>query len=132
MLTDPIADMLTRIRNAVKAGHKVVEIPASGTKQQIARILTEEKFISGYKLIALPGNKRKLRLYLRYREEGAPVLKGLRRISKPGRRIYVDKTSIPVVRSGIGIAIISSSKGIITDKQARMLGVGGELLCEVW
>ena len=132
MLTDPIADMLTRIRNAVKAGHKVVEIPASGIKQQVARILTEEKFISGYKLIALPSNKRKLRLYLRYREEGVSVLKGLKRLSKPGRRVYVDKTKIPVIRSGIGIAIISSSKGIITDKQARMLGVGGELLCEVW
>ncbi len=132
MLTDPIADMLARIKNAEKAGYKKVEVPASGIKQQIARILTEEKFIRGYKLVALPNNKRVLKIYLRYGDDGAPVTKGMRRISKPGRRKYVNRDEIPVVRSGIGIAIISTSKGVLTDKQARMLGVGGELLCEVW
>ncbi len=132
-MTDPIADMLTRIRNAVKARLPVVEIQASKLKQQIARILTEERFISGYKLVALPGNKRFLRLYLKYHPDtGKPTIKGLERVSKPGRRVYLPKDEIKTVRSGIGITILSTSKGVITDSQARMLGVGGEVICKVW
>jgi len=132
MLTDPIADMLTRIRNAVKARLHVVELPSSTLKQQIARILTEERFISGYKVLGYPSGKRTLRLYLKYNETGQPTIKGLQRVSKPGRRVYAKKDEIPTVRAGIGIAILSTSKGVITDKQAKMLGVGGELICKVW
>lgn len=132
-MTDPIADMLTRIRNAAKAQLPVVEVQASKLKQQIARILTEERFISGYKLVATSSGKRFLRLYLKYHPvTGKPTLKGIERVSKPGRRVYVPKDEIPVVRSGIGIVILSTSKGVITGSQAKLLGVGGEVICRVW
>ncbi|MBN2541679.1 30S ribosomal protein S8 [bacterium] len=132
MSTYPISDMLTRIRNALTAEHSVLEMPSSKMKHQIARVLTEEKFIRGYKIVETPSKKRKLYLFLRYNRLNKPVIKGLRVISKPSRRHYVGLDSIPRVRNGLGVAILSTSKGILTDKQARMLRVGGEVICHVW
>ncbi len=129
-MTDPIADMLTRIRNAVKAKHDRVDIPASGIKKEIARILKEEGYISNYKFIK-DGKQGILRINLKY-YQGQPSLKGLKRLSKPGRRIYAGYEDIPKIRNGLGIAIISTSKGVLTDAQARKLKVGGELICAVW
>ena len=132
MSTYPIADMLTRVRNALKAEHAVVQMPSSKMKHQIARVLTEEKFIRGYKIVESENKKRDLYLFLRYNRENKPVIKGMRVISKPSRRHYVDLDTIPRVRNGLGVAILSTSKGILTDKQARMLRVGGEVICHVW
>jgi len=129
-MTDPIADMLTRIRNAVKAKHDRVDIPASGIKREIARILKEEGYISNYKFIK-DGKQGILRINLKY-YQGKPSLKGLRRLSKPGRRLYASYEELPKIRNGLGIAIISTSKGVLTDAQARKLKVGGELICAVW
>ncbi len=129
-MTDPIADMLTRIRNAVKAKHDRVDIPASGIKKEIARILKEEGYISNYKFIK-DGKQGILRLTLKY-YQGQPSLKGLKRLSKPGRRLYAGYEDLPKIRNGLGIAIISTSKGVLTDAQARKLKVGGELICAVW
>jgi len=129
-MTDPIADMLTRIRNAVKAKHDRVDIPASGIKREIARILKEEGYISNYKFIK-DGKQGILRINLKY-YQGQPSLRGIERLSKPGRRIYAGYEDIPKIRNGLGIAIISTSKGVLTDAQARKLKVGGELICAVW
>lgn len=129
-LTDPIADMLTRIRNASKAAHERVDIPASRPKNEIARILKEEGYIKNYKRI---DDRRQgiLRIYLKYDENRQGVIK-LKRISKPGRRVYVDQMHIPRVLNGLGVSIITTSKGVLTDRQARKLNVGGEVLCHVW
>ena len=132
MIIDPIADMLTRIRNGYNAGKEMVEIPASKMKHQISRIMTEEHFLRGYELIELPGNKRVIKTYLRYDDNDAPVLKHIEKSSKIGRRYYVPVTDIPIVRNGLGLAILSTSKGVLTDQQARMLGVGGEVICQMW
>lgn len=130
-MTDPIADMLTRIRNAQRARFPEVDIPASKMKMAIANILQEEGFVEKVKFT--PDNKQgMITISLKYNEEGEPVIKHLRRISKPGRRVYAPKTSIPEVLNGLGIIIISTSKGIMTDQKARQVGVGGEILCEVW
>ncbi len=129
-MTDPIADMLTRIRNAVKAEHKKVEIPASGIKKEIARILKEEGYIDNYKFIK-DGYQGIIRITLRY-HSGKPSIRGLERLSKPGRRLYAGHEDIPKILHGLGIAIISTSKGVLTDMQARKLKVGGELICAVW
>jgi len=131
MMTDPIADMLTRVRNGVMAGKKMIDMPSSKIRHNLARILTEEKFIRGYKIIPSDGPRPILKIYLRY-NEGEPVLKGIKRISKPGRRIYAKLSKLPRVRGGLGVAILSTSKGVLTDRQAKMLGVGGEVLCYVW
>lgn len=131
LVTDPIADMLTRIRNACMARHERVDIPASKMKRHIAKILKEEGYISEYKFIN-DGKQGILRLYLKYDENRQPVIAGLKRVSKPGCRIYVTKDELPNVRSGYGTAIISTSKGILTSKQCRRLGVGGEVLCYIW
>ncbi|MGC8825745.1 MAG: 30S ribosomal protein S8 [Anaerolineae bacterium] len=133
MHTDPIADMLTRIRNAAMARHPFVVVPSSKVKQEIARVLKEEGFIEDYQLVRDP--KRAyilLRIQLRYDDQRRPVITALRRVSKPGRRMYVRRDEIPWVRSGLGIAILSTSKGIMSDQKARRLGVGGEILCYVW
>ena len=129
--TDPIADMLTRIRNAQVARHDSVLVPMSKTKKSIADILLREGFISSVEIVG-EENKQNLSIGLKYGEHGAKVISGLKRISKPGLRIYVGAEDIPTVLSGLGIAIVSTSKGIITDKEARKLNVGGEVLCFVW
>ncbi len=131
VIIDPIGDMLTRIRNAQMRKHPTVVMPSSRIKQQIARVLTEEGYIRGYKVIALPGNKKVLKIYLKY-VGGKPAIRGLKRVSKPGRRIYARLSSMPVVRGGLGTAILSTPKGVFTDRQARLLKVGGEVLCYVW
>ncbi len=131
MMTDPIADMLARIRNALMARHKTVEIPASKLKQEIARILKEEGYIEDYEFVA-EGPQGKIVITLKYDENRRPVIAGLKRVSKPGRRIYAGAKKLPRVMGGLGIAIISTSRGIMTDHEARKRGVGGEILCEVW
>ncbi|MEE8325807.1 MAG: 30S ribosomal protein S8 [candidate division NC10 bacterium] len=131
MLTDPIADMLTRLRNANTAGHEKVDIPSSRLKVEIARILKKEGFVTGYKVID-QDIQDILRVYLKYGSGNERVLRGITRTSKPGLRIYARSRKIPRVLSGMGIAIISTSKGIMTDREARNQGVGGEVLCHVW
>ena len=130
-ITDPIADMLTRLRNAISAKHKTVEIPASKEKLEIARILLEEGYINEFKLVDA-GAFKNIEISIKYDENGQSVIQGLKRISKPGLRIYSDKDNLPKVISGLGIAIISTNKGIVTDKVARELHVGGEVLAYVW
>ncbi|EFE28911.1 ribosomal protein S8 [Filifactor alocis ATCC 35896] len=131
VMTDPIADMLTRIRNGIIAKHETVDIPASNIKREIARILLEEGYIKGYDVIE-DGKQGLIRVALKYGKDGQKVILGLKRISKPGLRVYADKNTVPKVLNGLGISIISTSKGILTDKQARELGVGGEVVCYVW
>lgn len=130
-ITDPIADMLTRIRNANNAGHKTVEIPASNEKKAIAGILLEEGYIKKSEIID-DGKQGIIKITLKYGEEKSRVIAGLKRISKPGLRVYVGKEDIPQVLNGLGVAIISTSKGVVTDKEARKAGVGGEVVCYVW
>jgi len=134
--TDPIADMLTRIRNAVMAGHAQVAMPSSKIKSEIAKILREEGFLEGFEVANGDQEGTKvLRLKIKYvgdRRERRAVLSGIQRISTPGRRIYTKKTDIPWVLSGIGVAILSTPKGVMTGSRARQLGVGGEILCKVW
>lgn len=135
-MTDPIADMLTRIRNAMSVGHPNVAMPSSKLKSEIARILKEEGYIAGYEVVDGESKGHKvLRLQLRYINERRfrrPVITGLERISKPGRRIYTGKRDIPWVLSGLGVAILTTPKGVMTGQRARQLGVGGEILCKVW
>ncbi|MBC2578428.1 30S ribosomal protein S8 [Peptostreptococcus russellii] len=130
-MTDPIADMLTRVRNANSVKHETVDVPASNIKKEIARILLEEGFIRGYDVIE-DGKQGIIRIQLKYGQEGERVISGLKRISKPGMRIYANSEEIPKVLNGLGIAIISTSNGIFTDKQARQNKVGGEVICYVW
>lgn len=130
-ITDPIADMLTRIRNANSVNKDVVDIPASNLKINIAKTLKDEGFIKEYKIIDnYPQNK--VRVYLKYGKDNEKVITGIKRISKPGLRVYVNKDEIPRVLGGLGIAVISTSRGVLTDKEARKEGVGGEVLCYVW
>ena len=129
--TDPIADMLTRIRNANSKKHKTVDVPASNMKKAIANILFKEGYIAAYEEIN-DNTQGVIRITLKYDENGARVIDGLKRISKPGLRVYASKEELPKVLNGLGIAIISTSKGLKTDKEARKLGVGGEVLCFVW
>jgi small subunit ribosomal protein S8 len=130
-LTDPIADLLTRIRNANRANHDQVEIPASKLKLEIVRILSDEKFIKSYQHV--PDDKQGvIRVLLKYGPRRERVITNLKRISKPGLRVYKRSGEIPRVLGGMGIAIVSTSRGVITDRQARQLGVGGEVLCQVW
>jgi len=136
MVNDPIADMLTRIRNGMLVGHAVVAMPSSKIKVEIARILKEEGFIEGYEVVETEGSvTRTLRVRMKYvgeRRQRRPVITGLERISRPGRRVYTHKPDIPWVLSGMGIAIVSTPKGVMTGQRARQLGVGGELLCKIW
>ncbi len=129
-LTDPIADMLTRIRNASSATHEKVDIPHSKMKERIAEILKEEGYVSNYKVIT-DGNHKNIRVYLKY-AGNERVIKGIKRISKPGRRVYSSVEDMPRVLSGLGIAIVSTSKGIVVDRTARKENMGGEVLAFVW
>ena len=135
-INDPISDMLTRIRNAVLAGHAQVALPNSKIKAEIAKILKDEGFLEGFEVVeGEPVGQKVLRVKIKYigeRRERRPVISGLERVSKPGRRIYTKKTDIPWVLSGIGVAILSTPKGVMTGARARQLGVGGEILCKVW
>jgi len=130
-VTDPIADMLTRIRNGVKAKFNSIDVPGSRLKTEIAKILKEEGFIKNYKFLK-DGKQGILRIYLKYGPGQSAVVYGLKRISKPGRRVYVKSDEIKPVYNGMGISILSTSRGIITDKKARKENIGGEILCDVW
>lgn len=130
-MTDPIADMLTRIRNANVVKHETVDVPASNMKKELSRILLEEGFIRGYDVIE-DGKQGIIRIQLKYGQTGERVISGLKRISKPGMRVYAAKDEIPKVLNGLGISVISTSKGVLTDKQARKENVGGEVICYVW
>ena len=129
--TDPIADMLTRIRNANSSKHKTVDIPASNMKKAIAKILFEEGYIKSFEEVK-DDTQGVIRITIKYDEKGARVIDGIKRISKPGLRVYASKEDLPQVLNGLGIAIVSTSKGIMTDKQAREQGIGGEVLAYIW
>ena len=130
-ITDPIGDMLTRIRNALVARHDAVEVPASNMKKAIAKILLDECYIKDYRLV-VDDKQGMIKITLKYDAKGVKVIQGLKRISRPGLRVYAKKDKIPKVLGGLGIAIISTSKGVMTDKQARMNGAGGEVLAYIW
>jgi len=130
-MSDPIADLLTRIRNATMARHRQVVVPNSKLKLAIVRVLKEEGFIERYQVVQDPP-RQMIRIWLKYDDERKPVLTGLKRVSKPGCRIYSRRNNIPWVYSGLGVAILSTSKGVVTDSQARHLGIGGEVLCYIW
>lgn len=135
-LSDPISDMLTRVRNATLAGHTLVAMPSSKLKAAIAEILKEEGFVEGYEIVDREKTGFKvLRISLKYqgeRRERRPVISGLERVSKPGRRVYAKRSEIPWVLSGLGVAIMSTPKGVMSGRRARQMGVGGEILCKVW
>ena len=131
MYTDPIADMLTRIRNASRAKHKKVDVPVSRAKVEIARLLSENMYVAGYKVVG-EGVDARLRVYLKYFRENEPTIRGLRRVSTPGRRVYRGVEALPRVQNGMGMAIVSTSKGLLTDAHARAQNVGGEIVAFVW
>ena len=135
-IIDPIADMLTRIRNAVMAGHALVAMPSSKLKVEIAKIMKDEGYLEGFELVENEeSSQRVLRMKIKYvgeRRARRSVISGIERVSKPGRRVYTKKQDIPWVLSGIGVAILSTPKGVMTGARARQLGVGGEILCKVW
>ena len=131
MMTDPIADMLTRIRNGNNAKHDSVDVPASNIKKQLAQILLDEGFVKGYDVIE-DGKQGIIRVDLKYGQNSQKVISGIKRISKPGLRVYVKGNEVPRVLGGLGIAILSTSNGIMADKVARKQGVGGEVICYVW
>ncbi|MGI6716680.1 MAG: 30S ribosomal protein S8 [Eubacteriales bacterium] len=131
-ITDVIADMLTRIRNANSAKHETVDIPASNLKKEIAKILVEEGYIKNYEVKETPDNQGVITVTLKYGENKTRIIQGIKRVSKPGLRIYASCEDLPKVKNGLGIAIISTSKGIMTDKQARKENVGGEVIAFVW
>ena len=130
-MTDPIADMLTRIRNAITSRHDRIELPSSKLKIEVAKILKSEGFIANYKVVE-EGSQPALRLYLKYSDDGEPVIHGIERISRPGRRVYRGKEEIPQVLGGLGLAIVSTSQGVLSGQDAVRKGVGGEVLCQVW
>jgi len=131
MMTDPIADMLTRIRNANKAKFEKVEIPSSKIKVSIARILKEEGYIKNFSVVT--DNKQGvLQIVMKYEGKGGAIISEIKRVSKPSCRMYVDKDAVPMIRSGLGLAILSTSKGVMSDKEARRLQVGGEVICTFW
>ncbi len=137
-MTDPIADMLTRIRNAVTARHARVEMPASKLKSEIARILQDEGYIAGFKMVETaaerPGKaaRQQMRMFLKYGPGGEKVISGIERVSRPGRRIYANRDSVPPVLGGLGVCILTTSRGVMTGRAAQQAGVGGEILCNVW
>ena len=130
-MTDPIADMLTRIRNAVRASHELVNIPSSKLKINIAEVLKSEGYIKNFRIVS-DGRHRFIRIFLKYDEDGVAVIGELKRVSKPSCRIYEKAEGIPKVLDGYGINVVSTSKGIMTDREARKMKVGGEILCSVW
>ena len=131
MLTDPIADMLTRIRNANKARFEKIDVPSSHLKAGIVRLLKREGYIKDFKVLN-KNDKKTLRIFLRYDEQNQPLITGLKSVSRPGLRIYARKDTIPSVMSGVGLAVLSTSKGVVTDREARSLNEGGEVLCFIW
>lgn len=132
-MTDPIADLLTRIRNAIMAGHKVVEAPASNLKKEVARILFEKGYILSYKIVEGEGTQSTLKIALKYNPKNKkPAIKSIQRISRPGLRKYVAADEMPRVLNGLGVAILSTSRGLMTDKEARKENIGGEVLCYVY
>lgn len=128
---DPLSDMIARINNASRMGHDNVSLPSSNLKESVAEVLTEEGYISGYKVEELPGNKKELEIELSY-SEGEPVIDGMEKISKPSRRVYVSREEIPQILDGLGTVVLSTSRGLMTGKVARKDEVGGELLLKVW
>ncbi|MBN1276798.1 MAG: 30S ribosomal protein S8 [Deltaproteobacteria bacterium] len=130
-MTDPIADMLTRVRNGLKASHEVVDIPCSKMKINIAKVIKSEGYIRNFKIVS-DGSHRSIRIFLKYDEHGIPIISGLKRVSKPSCRVYMKYDKIPKILDGFGINIVSTSKGLLTDKQARKMAIGGEILCSVW
>ena len=131
-MSDPIADFLTRIRNGLAAKKRWVDIPSSALKKRISYVLKEEKYINDFFFITSNGNKEIIRIFLKYDYNGDPVIENIKRVSKPGLRVYVGAGEAPRVLDGLGISIISTSKGVLSNKKAKQLGVGGELLCEVF
>ena len=132
-MTDPIADMLTRIRNAVTAKHTRVDLPASRIKADIARILQDEGYIQGFKLLEDgAGPQKTLRLFLKYGPHGERLITGIERISRPGRRVYFGREDVPQVLAGLGTSILTTSRGVMTGREAVKVGVGGEVLCNIW
>jgi len=131
-MTDPIADMLTRIRNGIQSHHDRVEMPASKLKVEIARILKSEGFVRNYALVEKDKIQPTLRIDLKYSSDGEPVIHGIERISRPGRRVYRNTKEIPKVLGGLGLAIVSTSKGVLAGHEAAKSGIGGEVLCQVW
>ncbi|MEL1223754.1 MAG: 30S ribosomal protein S8 [Candidatus Neomarinimicrobiota bacterium] len=131
-MSDPIADFLTRIRNGLAAKKRWVDIPSSALKKRISLVLKEEKFINDFFFITSDGNKETIRIFLKYDYNGDPVIENIKRVSKPGLRVYVGAGEAPRVLDGLGVSIISTSKGVLSSKKAKQLGVGGELLCEVF
>ena len=131
-MSDPIADFLTRIRNGLAAKKRWVDVPSSALKKRISHVLKEEKYINDFFFITSDGNKEIIRIFLKYDYNGDPVIENIKRVSKPGLRVYVGAGESPRVLDGLGISIISTSKGVLSNKKAKQLGVGGELLCEVF
>ena len=137
-MTDPIADMLTRIRNAVTARHARVEMPASKLKAEIARILQDEGYIAGFKMVETPAERpgkaarQHIRLFLKYGTTGDKAISGIERVSRPGRRVYASRDEVPAVLGGLGVTILTTSRGVMTGQAAKKAGVGGEILCNVW
>ncbi|MSO61937.1 MAG: 30S ribosomal protein S8 [Acidobacteria bacterium] len=137
-MTDPIADMLTRIRNAVTARHARVEMPASKLKAEIARILQDEGYISGFKMVETPADRpgkaprQQMRMFLKYGAGGEKAISGISRVSRPGRRVYTNSDEVPSVLGGLGVTILTTSRGVMTGRAAKQVGVGGEILCNVW
>jgi small subunit ribosomal protein S8 len=130
-VSDPVADFLTCVRNAIQAKHRKVDVPASQMKTELSKVLLRERYINNFKVIE-DSRQGMLRLYLKYSASDQPVITGLKRISKPGRRVYVGKDRIPRVMAGLGTSIVSTSRGLMTDREAREAGLGGELVCQVW
>jgi len=130
-MTDPIADMLTRIRNALKASHEQVDIPSSKIKISIAKVLKAEGYVRNFKIIS-DGRHRFIRVFLKYDENGVPIIGGVKRVSKPSCRVYAGYDEIPKVLNGYGVNIVSKSKGLLTDREAKKMRVGGEILCSLW
>ena len=130
-VSDPVADFLTCIRNAIGAKHRKVDLPASNMKTELAKVLLRERFINNFKTIE-DSKQGVLRIYLKYTNDETPVITGLKRVSKPGRRVYVGKARIPRVMGGLGMSVVSTSRGLMTDREAREAGLGGELVCQVW
>jgi small subunit ribosomal protein S8 len=130
-VSDPVADFLTCVRNAIRAKHRKVDVPASQMKTELSKVLLRERYINNFKTIE-DSRQGMLRIYLKYTASDEPVISGLKRISKPGRRVYVGKDRVPRVMAGLGTSIVSTSRGLMTDREAREAGLGGELVCQVW
>ena len=130
-VSDPVADFLTCVRNAIRAKHRKVDVPASKLKTELAKVLLRGRYINNFKVIE-DDRQGTLRIYLKYTADDVPVISGLRRVSTPGRRVYLAKTRLPKVMGGLGASIVSTSRGLMTDREAREAGLGGELVCQVW